>query len=165
MLLNCGVREDTWESLGLQGDPTSPSKGNQSWIVIGRTYDEAETPILCPLDVNNWLTGKDPVAGKDWRQKEKGMTEDEMVRWYHWFSAHHWLRELVMDREDWHAAVHGVPNNQTGLSNWTVLTDPLNCSEEGLAGFWPKLWIPWLCNLRHNMIDISHISCPKNREQ
>ena len=53
--------------------------GNKSWIFIGRTDAEAETPILCPPDVKNWLIGKDPDAGKDWRQEEKGMTEDEMV--------------------------------------------------------------------------------------
>ena len=58
-------------------------KGNQSWIFIGRTDVEAETPILWPPDVKNWLIGKDPDAGKDWRQEEKGTTEDEMVRWHH----------------------------------------------------------------------------------
>ena len=63
-------------------------KGNQSWIFSGRTDAEAETPILWPLDVNNWLTGKDPDAGKDWRQEEKGMTEDEMVGWYHQLCGH-----------------------------------------------------------------------------
>ena len=57
-----------------------------------------ETPILCPLHVKNWLIGKDPDAGKDWKQ-EKGMTEDEMVGWHHWPNG---LRELVMDREAWH---------------------------------------------------------------
>ena len=79
MLLNCGVGEDPWESLGLQGDPTSQSKGNQSWILIGRIDAEAEIPVPWPPDVKNWLTGKDPDAGKDWRHEEKGMTEDEMV--------------------------------------------------------------------------------------
>ena len=54
-------------------------KGNQSWIFIGRTDAKAESPILWPSDVKNWLIGKDPDAGKDWRQEEKGMTEDEMV--------------------------------------------------------------------------------------
>ena len=54
-------------------------KGNQSWIFIGRTDAKAETPILCPSDVKNWLIGKDPDAGKDWRQEEKGMTEDKIV--------------------------------------------------------------------------------------
>ena len=58
-------------------------KGNQSWIFIGRTGAEAETPILWPPDVKNWLTGKDPEAGKGWGQEEKGMTEDEMVGWHH----------------------------------------------------------------------------------
>ena len=65
------------------------SKGNQSWIFIGRTDAEAEAPILWPPDAKNWLTGKDPDAGKDWRQEEKGTTEDEMVGW------HHWLRTWV----------------------------------------------------------------------
>ena len=58
-------------------------KGNQSWIFIGRTDAESETPILGPPDVKNWLIGKDPDAGKDWGQEEKGMTEVEMVGWYH----------------------------------------------------------------------------------
>ena len=61
--------------------PVHP-KGNQSWIFIGRTDAEAETPILWPPDAKNRLTGKDPDAGKDWRQEEKGMTEDEMVGWH-----------------------------------------------------------------------------------
>ena len=88
MLLNCGVGEDSWESLGLQGDPTSPSKGDQSWVFIGRTDVEAETPILWPLDMKSWLIGKDPDAGKDWGQEEKGTTEDEMVGWHHWLNGH-----------------------------------------------------------------------------
>ena len=58
-------------------------KGNQSWIFIGRTGVEAETPILRLPDAKNWLTGKDPDAGKDWGQKEMGMTEDEMIGWHH----------------------------------------------------------------------------------
>ena len=67
--------------------PVHP-KGNQSWIFIGRTDAEAETPILWPPDVNNWLIGKDPDAGKDWRQEEKGITEDEMLGWHHWLDGH-----------------------------------------------------------------------------
>ena len=63
--------------------PVHP-KGDQSWVFIGRTDVEAETPILWPPDVKNWLTGKDPDAGKDWGQEEKGMTEDEMVGWHQW---------------------------------------------------------------------------------
>ena len=65
--------------------PVHP-KGNQSWIFIGRTDAEAETPILWPPDANNWLIWKDTDAGKDWRQEEKGMTEDEMVGCHHWIS-------------------------------------------------------------------------------
>ena len=63
-------------------------KGNQSWIFPGRIDAEAETPILWPPDVRNWLIWKDPDAGKDWRQEEKGMSEDEMVGRHHWLSGH-----------------------------------------------------------------------------
>ena len=62
--------------------PVHP-KGNQSWVFTGRTDVEAETPIFWPPDVKSWLIGKEPDSGKDWRQDEKGMTEDEMVRWHH----------------------------------------------------------------------------------
>ena len=64
------------------------SKGNKSWIFIARTDAEAETPILWPPDVKNWLLGKDPYAGKDWSQEENGLTEDEMVEWHHWLDGH-----------------------------------------------------------------------------
>ena len=63
-------------------------KGDQSWVFIGRTDAEAETPILWPPDVTNWLTGKDPDAGEDWGQEEKGTTEDEMVGWHHLLDGH-----------------------------------------------------------------------------
>ena len=67
--------------------PVNP-EGNQSWIFIGRTDAEAETPILWPPDVKNWLIWEDPHGGKDWRQEEKGTTEDEMVGWHHWLNWH-----------------------------------------------------------------------------
>ena len=67
--------------------PVNP-KGNQSWIFIGRTDVEAETPILWPSDAKNWLIGKDPDAGKDWRREEKGMTEDEIVGWHYRLNGH-----------------------------------------------------------------------------
>ena len=63
-------------------------KGNQSWIFIGRTDADAETPIVWPPDAKNWLIWRDPDAGKDWRQEEKGTTEDEMVGWHYWFYGH-----------------------------------------------------------------------------
>ena len=62
--------------------PVHP-KGDQSWIFIGKTDVEAETPVLCPPDAKSWLIGKDPDAGKDWGQEEKGMTEDETIGWHH----------------------------------------------------------------------------------
>ena len=67
--------------------PVHP-KGNQSWILIGRIDVEAETLILWPPDVKNWLIWKDPDGGKDWRQEEKGSTEDEMVGWHHRLNGH-----------------------------------------------------------------------------
>jgi len=84
MFLNV-VLEKTLESpiVGKDIKPVNP-KGNQSWILIGRTDADAEVPIFWPPDVKNWLIGKAPDAGKHWRQEEKGTTEDEMVRWYHW---------------------------------------------------------------------------------
>ena len=100
-------------------------KGNQSWIFIGNTDGEAETPILGPPDVKNWLIGKDPDTGKDWRQEEKGTTEDEMVSGItdSMGMSLSKLWELVMDREAWRAAIHGVVKSQTQLSKWT---EPLN---------------------------------------
>jgi len=67
--------------------PVHP-KGDQSWVFIGRTDVEAETPILWPSDAKSWFIGKDPDAGKDWRQEEKGTTEDEMVGWHHRLDGH-----------------------------------------------------------------------------
>ena len=102
--------------------PVHPT-GNQSWIFIGKTDAEAETPILWPPDAKNWLIGKDPDAGNNWKQEEKVMTEDEMVRWItdSMDMSVSILRELVMDREAWRSSVHGFAKSRTWLSNQTVL--------------------------------------------
>ena len=122
MLLNCGVGEDSWESLGLQ--PVNP-KGDQSWIFIGRTNVEAETPILWPPDVKNWLIWKDPDAGKDWRREEKGMTENEMVGWHHQLNGHEFEQPPGVDEGQGSLACCSpwVTKSQTWLSDWTELID------------------------------------------
>ena len=77
--------QSPWDCKEVQ--PIHP-KGDQSWVFIGRTDAEAETPIFWPPHVNSELTGKDPVAGRDWGQEEKGMTKDEMAGWHHRLDAH-----------------------------------------------------------------------------
>ena len=101
--------------------PVHP-KGNQSWICIGRTDAEAEALILWPPDAKNWLIGKDPDAGKDWSQKEKGMTEDEMVGWHHWLDGHEFEQ------------APGVGDGQGGLS----CCSPWGCKESNITE-----WLNW----------------------
>ena len=84
--------------------PVNP-KGNQSWIFIGRTDAEVEAPILWPSDVKSWLIRKDPNAGKDWGQMEKGATEDEMIGWYHWLNGHKFEQTLRDSEGQWSLAV------------------------------------------------------------
>ena len=100
--------------------PVNP-KGNQPWIFFGRTDAEAEAPVLWPPDAKSRLMEKDPDAGKDWGQEEKGTTEDEMVGWHHRLNGHEFEQASgdSEDREAWHAVIHGVTKSQTWLSNWT----------------------------------------------
>ena len=111
--------------------PVSP-KGNQSSIFIGRTDAEAETQILWPPDVKNSLTGKDPDAGKDWRQEEKGMTEEETVGWHHWLDGHEFEQ------------APGVGDGQGGLAH---------CSPWGGKESDMTKWLNWykkMHDLNHN---------------
>ena len=87
MLLNCGVGENSWEFLGLQGDPTSPFWRRSA---LGFLWNDAEakTPILWPPHAKSWLIGKDSDVGRDWGQEEKGTTEDEVAGWHHRLDGH-----------------------------------------------------------------------------
>ena len=100
--------------------PVNP-KGNQPWIYIGRT--DAEAPILWPPDAKNLLIGKDSDGGKDWRQKEKVVAEDQMVEWHHRLNGHQWV--WANSGRWWRtgklAAVHRVAKSQTRLGDWTTI--------------------------------------------
>ena len=111
--------------------PVNP-KGNQPWILIVRTDAEAETPILWPPD-ENWLIGKDPDAGKDWRQEEKEMTEDEMVRWCHQFNGCE-LKQIQIDGEGQGSLACCSPGglkelDMTESLNWTELSSSVSSIE------------------------------------
>ena len=99
------------------------SKGNQSWIFMERTDVEVETPVLWPSDAKNWLIGKDPDAGKDWQQEEKGTTEEEMIGWHHWLDGHEFEQVLgVGDRQGDLACCSPWSHKESDTSeqiNWT----------------------------------------------
>ena len=118
------VLEKTLESL-LDCKEIQPvhSKGDQSWVFIGRTDVEAETPILWPPDEKCWLIWKVPDAGKDWEQEEKGTTEDEMVGLHHQFYGHWfgWTLGVGDGQGSLCTVIHGVTKSQTWLRDWTEL--------------------------------------------
>ena len=97
-------------------------KGNQLWIFLGRTYAEAETPVFWSSDVNSWLIGKVPDARKDWGQKEKRASKDEMAAWHHRRNGHG-LGQTLGDGEGQRglaSAVHGAAKRWTWLGDWTI---------------------------------------------
>ena len=118
--------------------PVHP-KGNQSWIFIGSTDTEDEALILWPPDTKNWLIRKDPDAGKDWRQEEKGTTEDEMIVWHHWLDGHEFEQSLgVGDGQGSLACCSPWGHKELDLTewlNWTQLNWVL------------KKYSRWFCHL------------------
>ena len=110
--------------------PVHP-KGDQSWVFIGRTDVEAETPILWPPDAKSWLIWKDPAAGKDWKQEEKGMTEDEMVRWHHRLNGHGFGWTLAVGDGQgglaWCSSWGCKESDTTERLNWTELRHHWGC--------------------------------------
>ena len=122
------------------------SKEDQSWVFFGRNDAEAETPILWPPDVKNWLIWKDPDAGKDWGQEEKGTTEDEMVGWHHWHNGHGfgWTPGLG-DGQGGLACCSSWGRKESDTTeqlNWTELKTRWHCSDH-----WRPIsrWQSWLC--------------------
>ena len=123
--------------------PVHP-KGDQSWVFIVRTDVVAETPVLWPSHVKSWLIGKNSDAGRAWGQEEKETTEDEMAGCIadSMDMSVSDLRELVMDREAWCAAIHGVTKSRAWLIDWTEL----NWGSIFMAIIFP-LWFPYLIHL------------------
>ena len=133
MLLNCGV-EDSWESLGLQGDPTSPFWRKSAWDFFGRNDAKAETPVLWPPHAKSWLIRKDSDAGRDWGQEEKGTTEDEIAGWHHWLDGCESERTLgVGDGQGGLACCEPWDRKESDTTerlNWTELNSNMNNQKE-----------------------------------
>ena len=123
MLLNCVLEKTPESPLDCKEIQPVHSEGDQSWDFFGRNDARAETLVLWPPHEKSWLIGKDSDAGRDFGQEEKGTTEDEMAGWHHWLNGHEfeWTPGLMMDREAWHAVIHGVARSLTRLSDWNEL--------------------------------------------
>ena len=125
MILNCNVGEVSGQSLDCKKIQSVHLKGNQSWVFIGRTDAEAETPILWPPHAKSWHIGKDSDAGRGWGQEEKGMTEDEMAGWHHRFDEHEfWWTLGVVEGQGGLACCDSrgwKESDTTEQLNWTEL--------------------------------------------
>ena len=151
--------QDSWEFLEQQDIKPVSLEGNQSWIFIGRTDAEAETPILWPPDAKNWLIGKDSDAGKDWGQEEKAATEDEMVGWHHRLNGHEFEQTPEDGEGQGNLEVHGVTKSQTQLSDWTAATN----SVEPWALFFAsqgQVSKVMICMLNWDFCSLSHKTYP-----
>ena len=172
MLLNCGVGEDSWESLGLQRDPTSPFWRSVLGF-LGRNDAKAETPVLWPPHVKSWLIGKDSDAGRECGQEEKGTTEDKMAGWHHWLDGREWvnsgswwwtgrlgvLRFMGSQRvgHDWVAELNWTePFHRASQVTLVVKKNSTcQCRKHKRCGFdplvekipWRKAWLPSLVSL------------------
>ena len=138
MLLNCGVEKTLKSPLDCKKIQLVYPKGDHSWVFIGRTDAEAATPILWPPHVKSWVIGKDPDAGRDWGQEEKGTTEDEMAGWHHWLDRREsgWTRGIGYGQRDLVSyTVHGVAKSRTWLSDWTELMTCMFYMKEAQASY------------------------------
>ena len=129
MLLNFRLEKTPESPLDSKEIKPVDPEGNQSWIFFGRTDAEADAPILWPPDVKNWLIRKDPDVGEDWRQEEKGMTENEMIGWHHQLYGYEFEQALgVGDGQGGLDCFSPQgPKSQTWLTNWTELNSFLKC--------------------------------------
>ena len=117
-------------------------KGNQSWIFLGRTNAETEALILWPPDANSQLIRKDPDAGNDWRQEEKGTTEDEMVGWHHCLSGHEFEQALgVSDGQGSLVCCNPWGRKESDMTEWLNWTELSCCSSDhGRSMCWDEAW-------------------------
>ena len=143
MLLNCGVGEDSWESLGLQGDPTSPSWRRSvlgvHWKDWCWSWNSSTLATFCK-ELTHW---KDPHAGRDWRQEEKVTTEDEMAGWHHRLDGHEfeWTPGVGDGQGGLECCIHGVTKSRTQLNDWTEQSESHSVVSDSLRPH--GLYSPW----------------------
>ena len=151
MILNCGVGEDSWESLGLQGDPPSPSWRKSVLNIHWKDLYQAETPILWPPGEKNWHIREDPDSGKDWRQ-QKGTTEDEMVGWHQRLNGHEFEQ------------TPGVGDGQGGLacySPWGRKESDMTVTELNWlygCGKQPYVWFSFHLGCHRSAVSLSYLN-------